>query len=556
MTNVGNIDWNTVRLSPYARSIAVVEEDSRMPTARRIAHEFLARHGLTTIFGNPGSNELPFLADLPDSFRYVLGLHEGVVVGMADGYAQVTGRPVLVNLHAAAGSGNAMGAVTNAVYARSPLVLTAGQQVRSAIGLEAMLANVDAPALMRPLVGWSGEPSCAADVPRSLAQAVFEAQLQRRPTYLSVPYDDWSAELDGNAVVTLDRSVRRGQQPAEQQLSELADALGGARNPALVVGGDLDAAGLSGRVLALAEHLQLPVWTAPSTHRLPFPNRHRLFRGQLPAGIESISTAFDGHDLVLVLGAPVFRYHQHVPGPYLPEGTRLIQVTDDAGAAARAPMGEALVADPAPVLEALLTRLPAGTAADDGPRFRPAPEAQTADGALHPEQVFAALRDTQAADTRYVVESTSTSAAFWRQMDLRHEGSYFFPAAGGLGFGMPAAVGVGMGAPGRPVVAVIGDGSANYGITALWTAAQYEVPVTFVILRNGTYGALKWFGEILGTTNVPGTEIPGLDFAPIAEGYGVPATTVSDAEDLRTQLKTTTAGPRLIQVDTAATRPH
>jgi len=124
-----------------------------MPTVRKVAHEFLERRGLTTIFGNPGSNELPFLAGLPDGFTYVLGLHEGVVVGMADGYAQATGRPVLVNLHAAAGSGNAMGALTNAVYSRSPLVLTAGQQVHSAIGLEAMLANVDATQLMRPLVG-------------------------------------------------------------------------------------------------------------------------------------------------------------------------------------------------------------------------------------------------------------------------------------------------------------------------------------------------------------------------------------------------------------------
>ncbi|MGW3462411.1 MFS transporter [Streptomyces olivaceoviridis] len=124
-----------------------------MPSVRRIAHEFLERQGLTTVFGNPGSNELPFLTGLPDGFRYVLGLHEGAVVGMADGYAQATGRPVLVNLHAASGSGNAMGALTNAVASRTPLVIVAGQQVRPAIGPEANLANVDAPALMRPLVG-------------------------------------------------------------------------------------------------------------------------------------------------------------------------------------------------------------------------------------------------------------------------------------------------------------------------------------------------------------------------------------------------------------------
>ncbi|WP_103347604.1 benzoylformate decarboxylase [Amycolatopsis sp. CA-128772] len=522
-----------------------------MPTARRLAHEFLDRRGLTTIFGNPGSNELPFLAELPENFRYVLGLHEGAVVGMADGYAQATGRPVLVNLHAAAGSGNAMGALTNAVHSRTPLVLTAGQQVRSAIGLEAMLANTDATQLMRPLVGWAGEPSCAADVPRSLAQAVFEAELHRRPSYLSVPYDDWAAELAENPI--LDRQVRRGLAPTEAQLAELVATIAAAKNPALVLGGDVDTGDLFDRAVALAEHLDLPTWVAPSPHRLPFPNRHPLFRGVLPAGIAPVSAALTGHDVVLVLGAPVFRYHQHVPGRFLPAGTRLIQVTDDFGAAARAPMGEALVAEPAPVIEALLRKVPARTAQRG---YVENPEPKTGERALHPEQVFAALRDTQDGATRYVVESTSTNSAWWRQMDLRHPGSYFFPAAGGLGFGLPAAVGVAMGSPDRPVVGVIGDGSANYGITALWSAAHYRVPVTFVILRNGVYGALRWFGELLGTPDVPGTEIPGLDFTAIAAGYGVEATTVTDEDHLRTQLKTTTDGPRLIQVDTEPTSPE
>ncbi|MGW2343931.1 benzoylformate decarboxylase [Streptomyces sp. NPDC001661] len=527
-----------------------------MPTARRIAHAFLERQGLTTIFGNPGSNELPFLAGLPESFRYVLGLHEGVVVGMADGYAQVTGRPALVNLHAAAGSGNAMGALTNAVYARSPLVLTAGQQVRSAIGLEAMLANVDAPQLMRPLVGHAAEPACAADVPRSLAQTVFEAELQRRPSYLSVPYDDWDAELDPQAGEVLARRVRRGLAPDAEQLDDLVREVGAARNPVLVLGGDIDALGHFDLAVACAEHLDLPVWVAPSPHRLPFPNRHPLLRGVLPAGIGAVSSALAGHDLVLVVGAPVFRYHQHVPGPYLPDGARLVQVTDDAGAAARAPMGEALVADPGPVLTALLTELP--QRASEPREFTTPPEPATASGpGLHPEEVFAALRDTRPPDTRYIVESTSTNGAWWRQMDLRRPGSYFFPASGGLGFGLPAAVGAAMGDPDRPVVAVVGDGSANYGITALWSAAHYRVPVTFLILRNGTYGALRWFGTLLDTPDVPGTEIPGLDFTALAAGYGVPATAVTELADLREQLKKpTTGGPRLVQVDTHPTSPE
>ncbi|ALG10797.1 benzoylformate decarboxylase [Kibdelosporangium phytohabitans] len=526
-----------------------------MPTVRQLSHDFLERRGLTTIFGNPGSNELPFLTDLSSSFRYVLGLHEGVVVGMADGYAQATGQPVLVNLHAAAGSGNAMGALTNAVHSRSPLVITAGQQVRSAIGLEAMLANTDATQLMRPLVGWAGEPSCAADVPRALAQAVFEAELQRRPTYLSVPYDDWGVELDANSAVTLDRQVWLGSAPNEAQLGMIADRVKAARSVGLVLGGEIDAGGLFDRAVALAEHLQAPVWMAPSPYRLSFPNRHRLFRGVLSAGIGHVASELTGLDLILVLGAPVFRYHQHVPGPYLPEGSRLIQVTEDAGAATRAPMGEAVVADPAAVIDALMSRVPVSPHAQ-GLDFAPNPQPAGGDGALHPEQVFAALRATQPADTSYVVESTSTNTAWWRQVDLRMQGSYFWPAAGGLGFGMPAAVGVAMGRPSRPVVAVIGDGSANYGITALWSAAHYNVPVTFVVLRNGTYGALRWFGGLLGTPDVPGTEIPGLDFTRIAEGYGVPATAITEADDLRAVLKTSPAGPRLIQVDTHLTTPE
>jgi benzoylformate decarboxylase len=525
-----------------------------VPSVRRISHEFLARQGLTTVFGNPGSNELPFLADLPDDFRYVLGLHEGAVVGMADGYAQATGRPALVNLHAASGSGNAMGALTNAVASRTPLVVVAGQQVRSAIGPEANLANVDAPALMKPLVGWAAEPACAEDVPRALAQAVFEAELQRRPTYLSVPYDDWTADAGDNALAVLDRRVGRAGVPDGEQGRRLAEQVAAARRPALVLGGDIDSAGLFDDAVRLAERLGGPVWAAPSQFRLPFPNRHPLFRGVLPAGIAPICEAFEGHDLVLVLGAPVFRYHEYLPGRYLPEGTRLIQVTEDASAAARAPMGEALVADPGAVIELLVKLLDAPEAPAGA--YRPVPEPATAEGPrLHPEQVFAALRDEMPEDTAYVVESTSTNSSWWRQMDLRRPGSYYFPAAGGLGFGLPGAVGVALGRPDRPVVGVVGDGSANYGITALWTAAQHRVPLTVVLLRNGTYGALRWFSGLLNVPDAPGLDIPGLDFTRIAEGYGVRARHVGGVEELRAALAERPDHPRLIQVDTALTTP-
>lgn len=519
---------------------------------RDVAHEIMRRNGITTIFGNPGSNELPFLSGMPEGFRYILGLHEGAVVGMADGYAQVTGKPVLVNLHSASGTGNAMGALANAVYARSPLVVTAGQQVRASIGTEVMLTNVEATQLTKPLVGWAGEPTCASDVPRSLAQAIFEAQLHRRPSYLSIPYDDWEAEAEPNAQRLLDRVVDQAAFPGPQQIARIQGEVQAASRPALVLGADIDSDGLFDEATALAERLGAPTWAAPSLGRLPFPNRHPLFRGTLPAAIAPIAEALAGHDLVLVLGAPVFRYHQHVPGEYLRAGTRLIQITDDPEAAARAPFGEAIVTEPRAVISELLKAF--ADTPTEKPVYTVPPEPHEGTGAaLHPEQVFAALRDTQPADTSYVVESTSTATWWWRQMDFRRGGSYFFPGGGGLGFGVPAVAGVALAQPDRPVVGVIGDGSANYGITGLWTAAQQELPVTYVVLRNGSYAGLQRFAKVLDATDAPGMLLPGLDFVRIAEGYGLTATHARDQEHLRAVLDEPVTGPRLVEVDTMTT---
>lgn len=533
-----------------------------MVTVRAAAHEVLVAHGITRVFGNPGSNELPFLRDLPRSIAYVLGLHEGVVVGMADGWSQVTGRPGFCNLHSGSGTGNAMGALLNARYSRTPLVITAGQQVRGVIGLEGMLANVDAASLPKPLVDWSAEPAHAQDVPRALAQAIHVAVGRRTPTYLSVPYDDWDQDAGENGHHAARRTVTIGRAPTTDQIETLARRVRRAERPALVLGPDIDAAGLNDRAVTLAERMGCPVWVSPSPFRLPFPNRHAQFRGVLPAGVEPIAAALARHDLVLVLGAPVFRYHQNLPGRLLGDETTLVQITDDFDAAARAPMGEALVADLEAVLTGLLDGLPdpAGTRGRGVSAYRPPDGPERAGVGVHPEEVFATLRRSMPADTAYVVESTSTTTAFWNQMDLRHPGSYFFPASGGLGFGLPATIGAALGHrdrnTGRHVVGVIGDGSANYAIPALWSAVDLGVDADIVILRNGTYGALRWFAELLDVGEVPGLDLPGVDLTQIASGYGLPATHVPDAAALDDLLAAPRPdGPRLIQIDTALTRP-
>lgn len=525
-------------------------------SVRRAVHELMAFHGMTTMFGNPGSNELPFLKDLPA--RYILGLNESTVVAMADGYSQITDRPTLINLHAAPGTGNGLGALTNSTISRSKLVITAGQQIRDMVGPEVMLANVEATALAKPLVHQSLEPLSAADVPRAFSQSVFAAE--HGPVYLSVPYDDWDAEVPASLIDQFSRTVRPAQSVNPEIIAELTEKLRTAQSPVLVLGPDVDDERAWEASIALAEAYDLPVWAAPSLPRLPFPNQHPNFRGVLPAGIAPIGEILGAHDLALVIGAPVFRYHQWQPGEYLPASTELIQIGEDTAAAARAPFGDALIADPVETIIALATGLnPAPREAHT--QIEP-PTASATEGILHPEEVFASLREVMPADTRFVVESTSTNASFWSQMNLRHPGSYFFPASGGLGWGLPASLGVAVADPDRPVLAIIGDGSAHYSISALRTAVEENIGVVIVLLRNGTYGALDWFAGMLGVDKAPGLDLGEVDFVSIARGYGMSAQHADSREELERLLAAAAdrardrGEPMLIEISTEKTRPE
>jgi benzoylformate decarboxylase len=235
-----------------------------MKTVHSLAYDILRHHGLTTVFGNPGKNELPFLKNFPSDFKYILGLHEGVVMGMADGYAQATGAPAFVNLHSAAGTGNAMGALANAWNSHTPLVVTAGQQVRAMIGIEPLLANVEAANLPKPLVKWSCEPACAEEVPLALSRAIHTAKAPTPgPVYLSIPYDDWDKPAPDATQYLVDRDVKHAGLPSAELLQELVNKLQNARNPVLVVGPDVDAQSANDAAVQLAERLRMPVWMAP-----------------------------------------------------------------------------------------------------------------------------------------------------------------------------------------------------------------------------------------------------------------------------------------------------
>ncbi|MER7889215.1 benzoylformate decarboxylase [Micromonospora sp. NPDC094482] len=512
-----------------------------MATVRETTYDLLRSLGMTTVFGNPGSTEEPFLQDFPADFHYVLALQEASAVGIADGYAQATGRPAHVNLHTAPGAGNGMGNLVTAWHNKTPLIVTAGQQTREMLLLEPRLTNRRAAELTQPYVKWAYEPVRAQDIPGALLRAYATAvQPPTGPVFLSLPLDDWAQPADPPPPP---RSLATRYAPDPEQLRRFADVLAASRAPALVFGAAVDRAGGWPGAIALAERLAAPVWSAPAPERTGFPEDHPHFRGVLPYAIGPLADTLRGHDTVLVVGAPVFRYYPYVPGDYLPDGARLLHVTDDPDEAARAPVGDTLLTDPALGLAALADLLPATDRTPPDARPDPAPPEVTTP--LSPEALFAALARHWPADGVLVTETPSNLPALRRQLRITRPASYFTMASGGLGYGLPAAVGVALAerdtGRGRPVVAVIGDGSFHYSVQALWTAARLRLPLVVVVPVNQQYAILKAFAELKETPGVPGLDLPGLDITSVAHGYGCATEVVETPDQLGAAL---TAGLR------------
>ena len=526
-----------------------------MGTVRDATFDLLREHGMTTMFGNPGSTELPMLADFPDDFRYVLGLQEAVVVGMADGFAQASGKPGFVNLHTAPGVGNAMGGIFNAQANHSPLVITAGQQARSLMTLQANLTNRDAARMPHPLVKWSYEPPRAEDVPHAIARAIHAATLPPKgPAFVSIPMDDWAAEVDDAAFAQVKaRKVGGIATACPESISQIVEMLGAAKSPALVAGPDVDASGAWELAVALAERQKLPVWAspAPGAGRLGFPENHPQFRGVLPPAIGPLGETLAPYDFVLVVGASVFAYYPNIPGPLLAEGTQLVAITSDPDEAQRAPMGHAVVADVRATLEALLDAL--GESDRELPEPLPAvPDPEESDP-ISPGAAVQALADVWPDDGIAVVEAPSATLAVRNRLKLSKPGSWFFGAGGGLGFGLSAAVGVQMAQPDRPVVCIAGEGSVQYAVQAFWTAAAYDVPLTVLVLRNEEYAILKWFAGLEQVQGAPGLDLPKLECAELAQSYGVHAQQTTGAEETREALRNAIASPQpqLVEVRVA-----
>ncbi|MTD56680.1 benzoylformate decarboxylase [Amycolatopsis pithecellobii] len=501
-------------------------------TVRDAVRTLMRTWELTTVFGNPGSTELGFLADWPDDFRYVLGLQESSVVAMADAFAQLSGNAAVVSVHSAGGLGHGLGNLVTAFHNRAPLVVIAGQQSRSLLPGDPFLGALDPTEFPKPYVKWSYQPARAEDVPAAFARAYLLAtQAPRGPVFLSVPADDW----DQPAQVVQTRPRIADPAPDGNALAVVAAALDASERPALVVGAAVDGDDAVGVAVALAEKTRAAVWAAPFSARSSFPEDHALFSGFLRPNRAGVAAALAGYDCVVVLGAPAFTYHVVTgEGPQLPP---VYVLSDDPQLLARA--AGVGVLSPQRTGIARLTELVHDTERTaPAPRRRPERLPDPAPGEpLSGAFVYQTIADLLPPNALVVEEAPTNRQDMQEHLPITAPGRGFLTMSSGvLGYGLPAAVGAALAEPGRPVLAVLGDGGSMYGIQALWTAAQQQTSVVFVILDNGEYAAVRKHAVRSGAEKVPGIELGGLDFAELARGMGCAAHRISTAAELRAGL--------------------
>jgi benzoylformate decarboxylase len=363
------------------------------------------------------------------------------------------------------------------------------------------------------------------------------------PVFLSLPLGDWEVPCEGPAVI---RTVSQRIAPDPSRLIGFAKALSQAQSPVLIFGSAIARGNGWDEAVAFAEALGAPVWAAPASERAPFPENHHLYSGGLPFAIGPLCKKLEGHDIALVIGAPVFRYYPYTPGAYLPTGLRLLHISDDPAETARAPVGDSVLGDAVLSLVALKELLghssPKTTMARETVAHRMAPHASgvtrvSNDGRLTAAQVFHALNEVRPANTVLIEESPSNLPDLHTAWPITEPDTFYTFASGILGWNLPASVGIALAerdsGRNRPVIVVLGDGSFQYSVQSIWTAAQLHLPILIVVLCNEEYCILKSFAVLEDTPGVPGLDIPGLDIASIAKGYGCDAARLDDLDAIK-----------------------
>ena len=531
----------------------------------------LVDEGVSHLFGNPGTTELPLMAALPDfpQIEYVLGAQEAAVVAMADGYARASGRLAACNLHVAPGLGNAVGSLFNASWIGSPLIVTAGQHPVGHGLTEPMLYAPLEP-MARPHVKWAVEATRLEDLPRIVRRAAKIALAPPTgPVFISLPGNVLTDDIE----LDLGRRnrVEARTRPADAVLDALAGRLLAARRPVMVVGHEVNTRSALAEAAELAELLGAGVYQDTVPTAAPFVSAHPCYLGTLSRNQREVAGRLGAFDLLLCLGTDVLR--MSVPGPApLPPGMPVVQVGErSADLAKNHPTELAVQADVRETLAALNDRLcarrPAGYEAAARQRIAElrlrnwsAARAafirslgSRAERPIHPDHLMRVLSETLPGDAVVVDEGLTSSLALPRLWPYRDERSYYGLASGGIGFAVAGAVGIRLAVPDRPVVAVIGDGSALYNIQALWTAAHLRLPMVYVIANNRGYRILKQRVRAgHGVERFVGMDFddPPVDFAGLAAAMGVRSRRVAEPDDIAPALEEAIAraGPTLLDV--------
>jgi benzoylformate decarboxylase len=522
----------TATNAPRHRRVPTGTDRAVSGTVRDASLDVMRRLELTTIFGNPGSTEIPFLTDLPEDIRFVLGLHEGAVVGMATGYAIARGAPAFVNLHTAPGLGNAINAIANARDTRVPLVVVVGQQDRRQLAFEPFLTGRALERLAGEYPVWTNLPARAQDVPGAIARAYHEARAHRGPAIVVVPMGDWLDPADQLAAGSPEK-ITRAQTVTAEEMAEIAGMIADSRSPALIVGPGTDSREGWDAIVALAGRLNAPVWQEPFSRRAGFPGDHPLFAGHLPWQRAELHKTLRSHDLVLAIGTSAFRmYLFDQPSPLLDPGTAVAVITDDPAEAHRSSCQVAIVAPVPAACQALVGQILQRDGSPPPPMRRPEPPPPTGVGEpLTPNHVLAEVARRLPEDAVLFEETPSSQPELYRRIPIRSPLGFIAGANGGLGFGTSGAIGVKMGLPERPVVAILGDGSIMYAIQALWSAAQYGVGVLLIVMANGRYAIMDILARNHGGDG-PWPAFSGIDIAGIAGNLGCASTRVETHDQL------------------------
>ena len=541
--------------------------------------EVLARAGVRHVFGNPGTTELPLNDALArdDRFQYVFGLHEVPVVAMADGFAMASGRPAVVNVHIACGLGNSMGMLYNAWCEGTPLILTAGQQDRRLRFGEPVLEG-DLVSVARPWTKWSYEVQRAADMPSAIRRAIQIALTPPTgPVFLSLPIDV-QLETVEKPDLSPPYAVDRRQRPSRDALERAADLLAAARNPVVLAGSRVTESGACGRLAQLAEQLGAPVFAENTTAhgRLPIAADHPLYAGILPYWSPQVRERLGEFDVALAVGLNLLRLYIHQePERPLPEALRLVQLDNDPWQIGKNfPVEAGLVGDPLCGLSELSELLSirqdaAARVAAEARRQRWSAERDHNRAALvaqidserdqrplTPLTLMNALARVLPPNAAVVEESITThNNVLERLGTLKDPTGHFAHRGWALGWGLGCALGVKLAWPERPVVGLLGDGAALYGIQGLWSAAHHRIPVTFVVCNNSQYKILKVCGDVLkmpGLARAPGLDLvsPAVDFVGLAQAFGVSARRVETADELSDCVRASLASdrPQLFEV--------